>query len=56
MAMRNYELLIPSRQKEILRYLANLKTPVAQSRNLSRAIIALSGEETRFMGRDWKEK
>ncbi len=47
--------LIPSRQKEILRYFSRLKSAEAQARNLRRAIRALSGSEERFMGRSWGE-
>jgi len=47
--------LIPSRQKEILRYLSWLKTPEAQARNVQRAIHVLSGGKERFMGRSWNE-
>ena len=47
--------LIPSRQKEILRYFSWLKTPEAQARNVQRAIQVLSGNKGRFMGRAWNE-
>jgi hypothetical protein len=43
--------LIPSRQKEILRYFSHLKTPEAQARNVQRAIHFLSGRKGRFVGR-----
>lgn len=39
------------RKSEIVRYLANLKTPEALERNIERAINFLSGKE-RFIGRD----
>jgi hypothetical protein len=52
-AMKAWKSLIPSRQKEILRYFANLKSPEAQQRNLARAISALTREKERFMGRTW---
>ena len=54
-ANKSWSILIPSRQKEILRYFANLKSPEAQQRNLIRAMKALSGSPERFMGRIWKE-
>lgn len=54
-ARQNWSRLIPSRQKEILRYFSWLKTPEAQARNLRRAIRALSGGEGRFMGRNWND-
>lgn len=48
-----WESLSPSLQKEMLRYLANLKTQDARSRNVERAIRVLSGAKERFMARDW---
>jgi hypothetical protein len=53
-AKANWEALPPSRQKEVLRYLAALKSPAAQARNLERAMRMLSGESGRFMARDWE--
>ena len=47
--------LIPSRQKEILRYFSRLKSPEAQTRNVQRAIDALSDGKERFLGRTWNE-
>ncbi|HEU6448522.1 MAG TPA: DUF1905 domain-containing protein [Verrucomicrobiae bacterium] len=47
--------LIPSRQKEMLRYFSWLKSPEAQTRNCERAIHVLSGGKERFMGRSWNE-
>lgn len=52
-AKKNWEALIPSRQKEILRYFSWLKTPAARERNVQRAIRALSGKPGRFMARSW---
>jgi hypothetical protein len=43
----------PSLKKEILRYLAMLKSDAARSRNIARAIRVLSGAKERFLGRDW---
>ena len=54
-AKANWERLIPSRQKEILRYFAGLKSSAAQSANLRRAIDVLSGIPGRFMARAWKD-
>lgn len=51
----NWESLIPSRQKEILRYFSWLKTQEAIDRNLKRAMHVLSGKKGRFMARPWKE-
>ncbi|HTR77599.1 MAG TPA: YdeI/OmpD-associated family protein [Gemmatimonadaceae bacterium] len=41
-ATATWNALTPSRQKEIVRYLANLKTPEARMRNLARTLAALS--------------
>jgi hypothetical protein len=46
--------LVPSRQKEILRYLSWLKSDDARTRNVTRAIGVLSGERARFMARSWR--
>ncbi|MCB9231374.1 MAG: YdeI/OmpD-associated family protein [Bacteroidia bacterium] len=46
-----FEGLSPSRQKEIVRYIANLKSEESVDRNVARAISFLKGEE-RFVGRD----
>ena len=53
-ALKNWKALVPSRKKEILRYLSRLKSPEAQARNVERAIRVLSGEPGRFMARTWK--
>jgi hypothetical protein len=45
--------LTPSRQKEILRYLSQLQSADARDRNVRRALAALSGKRTRYMGRSW---
>ncbi|MGZ3899464.1 MAG: DUF1905 domain-containing protein [Bacteroidia bacterium] len=45
--------LPPSRKKEILRYLFNLKTKEAQERNVNKAIFVLSGNKSRFMAKTW---
>lgn len=50
-AKKNFEALTPSRKKEIVRYIANLKTKSSIERNVSRAIEFLSGKG-RFVGRD----
>ncbi len=47
--------LTPSRQKEILRYFAALKSDEARRRNAARAIHHLSGAGGRFMARTWKK-
>src|SRR5712691_12245004 len=52
-ALKNWEALIPSRKKEILRYFARLKSPEARAHNLERALHVLSGRKGRFMARAW---
>ncbi len=52
-AKRGWEGLIPSRQKEILRYFSGLKSPQAQQRNVHRALQVLAGGKARFMAREW---
>lgn len=54
-ARRAWDALIPSRQKEILRHLASLKSREAQQRNLERAMAVLGGRPGRFMARSWKD-
>ncbi len=46
--------LSPSRKKEILRYFSWLKSNEAQERNVTRALLVLSGNEGKFMARTWK--
>jgi hypothetical protein len=55
-AKRGWDALIPSRKKEILRYLSQLKSRDAQARNLERALHVLAGGEARFMARNWNER
>ncbi len=52
-ARKNWTALTPSRKKEVLRYFAQLKSPEARARNLSKALHVLSGETGRFMARTW---
>ena len=54
-ANKNWEALPPSRKKEILRYFAQLKSPEAIERNITRALEVLSGTTGRFMARTWKD-
>ncbi len=49
-----WDALIPSRQKEILRYFSSLKSDEARGRNVQKALRVLSGREDRFMARTWK--
>ena len=50
-ASKAFDLLSPSRQKEIVRYIASLKTEESVARNIARAIGFLNGENS-FGGRD----
>ena len=50
-ARLTFEKLPPSRQKEIVRYIASLKTEASVARNVERAIGFLNGTG-RFVGRD----
>lgn len=52
-AGRSWNELVPSRQKEILRYFSRLKSPEARARNARRALAVLAGGRARFMGRSW---
>jgi hypothetical protein len=54
-AARAWKALTPSRQKEILRYLASLKSAEAKQRNLAKAMRVLGGKPERFMARSWKD-
>ena len=54
-ALRAWTDLIPSRQKEIIRYLAQLKSAEARKRNLAGAVSVLGGKKTRFMARAWNQ-
>ena len=50
---KNWEALIPTRKKEILRYFSWLKSKEARERNLEKALHVLSGGKGRFMARAW---
>lgn len=50
-AKKVFDALPPSRQKEIVRYIVNLKTEESRLRNIDKAIAFLMGKE-RFAGRD----
>jgi hypothetical protein len=52
-AWATWQALIPSRKKEILRYLAQLKSTAARKRNVTRALRALAGQPVRYMARSW---
>ena len=52
-ALASWRALIPSRKKEVLRYLAGLKSAAARERNVAKAVRVLAGERGRFMARDW---
>lgn len=55
-AQMAWDALIPSLQKEILRYFSRLKSSEAQARNVGQAIHVLSGAKGRFMARSWNEE
>ncbi|MCA0208192.1 MAG: YdeI/OmpD-associated family protein [Proteobacteria bacterium] len=48
-----WDSLPPNLRKEVLRYLANLKSDAARERNIDRAIAVLGGAKARFLARDW---
>jgi len=52
---KNWEALIPSRKKEILRYFSQLKSQEAINRNLAKVLNVLSGKPGRFIARSWKD-
>lgn len=52
-ARDGWRALAPSRQKEVVRYLARLKSKEAQQRNLAKAVHVLGGGSARFMARSW---
>jgi hypothetical protein len=55
-ASRGWAALTPSRQKELARYLARLKSPAAQARNAKQALHVLAGGMARFMARNWNAR
>lgn len=55
-AMQGWDELIPSLKKEILRYMARLKSTEAQVRNTQLAVHVLSGGKARFLARPWNEE
>ncbi len=54
-ARKTWNALSPSRQKEVLRYFAGLKSAEALERNVTRMVTILSGTDDHFVGRDWKD-
>ena len=52
-ALASWKALIPSRKKDVLRYLAGLKSAEARERNIAKAVRVLAGERARFMSREW---
>jgi Domain of unknown function (DUF1905)/Bacteriocin-protection, YdeI or OmpD-Associated len=52
-AAAEWKRLMPSLKKEILRYLSRLRSADARTRNVRRALAALSRNGTRYMGRSW---
>jgi len=55
-ASATWRRLSPSRQKEILRYFAGLKSAAARARNADRALEVLAGRRARFMAREWNSE
>jgi hypothetical protein len=53
LAQRGWADLPPNRQKEIVRYLVQLKSSEAQTRNVEKALHVLAGGKARFMARLW---
>lgn len=54
-AARNWQRLSPSRKKELVRYLATLRSESARARNVARALHVLGGGSGRFLGREWRD-
>jgi hypothetical protein len=52
---KNWNNLPPSRQKEVVRYLTNLKSKDARKRNINKLMKMLGGDNGHFMGRDWED-
>jgi hypothetical protein len=52
-AQKGWKALPPSRKKEIVRYLARLKSVEARERNVRQALHVLAGGKARFMARAW---
>jgi hypothetical protein len=52
-AKKNWDVLVPSRKKEILRYFSRLRSSEACKRNLVQAVHVLSGKPGRFLARSW---
>lgn len=55
-ARQAWELLTASRKKEILRYLANLRTEAARERNVAKLVASLTQPGAVFMGRPLSAK
>lgn len=53
LAKSRWDGLPPSLKKEVVRYLADLKSDAARRRNVERAIRVLGGAKERFLARDW---
>ncbi len=52
-AKQGWKALSPSRKKEVIRYIARLKSAEARDRNVAKALQVLSGQPGRFMARSW---
>ena len=53
LAANGWKRLPPSRKKEIVRYLAHLKSEDARQRNVRKVLSVLAGVPGRFMARTW---
>ena len=53
-ARKQWDALIPSRKKEIIRYFAALKSLEAKEKNLEKILHVLNGNKAQFMGRSWQ--
>jgi hypothetical protein len=54
LAKERWEALTPSRQKEVLRYFASLKSAEAVERNIDKFMRTLTATQERFMARTWE--
>jgi hypothetical protein len=52
-ARKGWQALTPARQKEVVRYIAGLKSLEARRRNVEKAVEVLAGGNLRFLGREW---
>ena len=53
-ALANWNELLPSRKKDVLRYFAGLKSQETIENNTKRLIRVLEGDSERFLAREWR--